>query len=469
MSHYKTFNDGETWVLLATDANGVPSGAALGSYKSQKDADQALTTLRTVTSRKFGIVTAGKEQGFKLLNDKQWVAWYSNAAEDLEGEIFPRSETDAYIARLDSKEVPMPALWFWHIPGTKHGRADWVGRIGLMTVAVGHFDDTPLAQKFITHYRESEKQLSHGFLYDPTEKVGGIYGTYDTFEITTLPIGRAANPYTQFEVKEIVMDVEKLKALADIVKDDEMLTAIVTKGVTDSKELAALGVAFKALSTDGEGKPDSAKKKAEDEPTAEEKALDTRIQAAITAATKALTDQVVAVLKPLSVVIAEQQKTIKQQAADIKTLAKAVHDEFAMQPPATNNPLVQAQPNDTTLQAWFAQQNAQSGQKAMDELGVFGNIFQGMGLMGRKAQQTPFDFPAQQQQPQAQLSPEQMAQFVALQQQVSQQQAQGQREAQVPLDQSNPLASTVANLFGQGNGQQGVQPVADLASILMRQ
>lgn len=178
--------------------------------------------------------------GFKALDDgTHWVAWFSNNFEDREAEILSEKAHDSYIRRLDAGLVPMPELWYWHIPGTAHGKALWVGRIDHMVVAVGEFDDSPLAKAFQAHYAKSKEAVSHGFKADKSKHFqNGVWSDYNTFEISPLPLDAAANPFTLFTEADMLSE-EKLAALETII-GKEAAAQIVEKSKQWSKEIEPL-------------------------------------------------------------------------------------------------------------------------------------------------------------------------------------------------------------------------------------
>lgn len=201
--------------------------------------------------------------GFKMLSDNRWVAWYTNAYEDRDKEYFPTAAIEADTSRM-FEEGEYPELWHWHIPGTKHGKADWAGMIGRFAVATGTFDNTPAARKFKQHYRKNEVRLSHGFTYDPDEYKDGAYHVYKTFEISTLPPGREANPFTNFAFKQgeshmATLNKEQVLSLIRVVGEDEA-RKMIEQGKANTKEADKVA-AFKAAQP------------TDDEPT-EEKASD---------------------------------------------------------------------------------------------------------------------------------------------------------------------------------------------------
>jgi len=427
MSRFKAFSDGQMWTIIQTKADGSPHGSALGSFANQKEADQRISEMLADEGVHLGVLNH-KRSGFKLIhNGDLWVAWYSNAAMDLQGEYFPRKATDDFIGRVDSKALPPPQLWWYHLKGSKHGDALVLGRVGLLTLAVGKFDSTAIAEKFKSYYRDNQQELSHGFWYDPEQFSDGAYNYFNTFEITTLPPGNAANPYTAFEVMS--MNPEKLKQLAEIVGEADAAT-IVQNSAAASKQLLELGTKFKAIAGTGshmnESDDPEKDQNADDAKTPKGgKSIDARVtdvETTVTNGFKALTDQLAQVLSPIATVLQQQTKAntdltakVNGLEASVKTIAQFIRDEYAMQPPATQNGATLLPPSDPNLQFMNAvkqasQQN-QPGQKgANSPLGVFGEIFGAM-QQGGKSTEPLFEIPGLGNtftpQPQAQVQPQQ--------------------------------------------------------------
>jgi hypothetical protein len=185
--------------------------------------------------------------GFKALGNS-WFAWWSNNFEDHDGEYFSEKAIDEYVRRVDVGAVPFPELWLWHTPGTKHGRAEWVGRIDHFAVAAGSFDETPAGQAAKAHYAKASGDygMSHGFTYDPGQKRDGVYEQFNTFEISVLPAKAAANPYTAFsEVFEMEMDEEKRAFLARVLGSDDLAAQLITATEDKSRAMESLDVRYK--------------------------------------------------------------------------------------------------------------------------------------------------------------------------------------------------------------------------------
>lgn len=202
--------------------------------------------------------------GFKTLPDNKWIASWTNNFLDLNGEIFSEKSIDEYIERVDKGIMPYPELWYRHLP-VPFGAAEWLGRTGHLTFAVGRFYDTEVGRKMYDHYsnRTDSIPLSHGYLY-PKElkektKEGNVYWSFNTYEISTLEPGEAANPLTEFGVLEKgvkeKMDNEKITALEKIIPA-ELARVYLQYGEKKSQELERLGLTSKALETT-ENKPDN--------------------------------------------------------------------------------------------------------------------------------------------------------------------------------------------------------------------
>jgi len=130
-----------------------------------------------------------------------WLARFTNHFEDRDKEILSRKAHEAYVARVNLGLVDMPELWAFHTKGTRHGQADAVWSHEGFVFAIGHFDNTPEAKHAVKFYQRNKGkiELSHGFTYPKWALKDGVYSTYNTFEISTLPAGAASNPYTSFE------------------------------------------------------------------------------------------------------------------------------------------------------------------------------------------------------------------------------------------------------------------------------
>lgn len=223
--------------------------------RSLKNAWQALKDLFTKTGILKDMDTEDDEPDdekrstfkvFKVGNKLYWKAEWSNAFEDREGEILSEEAHVGYLKRVEEGLVPYPELWFYHVKGTVHGKAIWLGGVDKMMVAVGIFDDSPITKKFIRYYRTTDEPLgvSHGFKFPVWSKKGGVYTSYNTFEISPLPLEAAANVYTSFEELKMQITEQQVAALEKIVGKDTA-KQIVSEAAKHSKALVEADVAYK--------------------------------------------------------------------------------------------------------------------------------------------------------------------------------------------------------------------------------
>jgi len=188
---------------------------------------------------------------FKAANGrKAWISRHTGKWIDRENEILADASHDAYVARVQKGIVDPPELWMWHAKGTKHGQAVAVWKAGGFVMAAGYFDDTPAGNKAFEYYQKhsGKIKLSHMFHYPKETKIGGVYHEYNTIEITTLPDGAEAFPYTSFEEINTMALVDAARRMIaeglgeDVLKQAELLN---DKAVQDTKTLDGQGVASK--------------------------------------------------------------------------------------------------------------------------------------------------------------------------------------------------------------------------------
>lgn len=171
--------------------------------------------------RRFGVYDT-LTSGFKAISESAWIAVYTNNFKDLEGEIITADAHDRYIQRVEKGFTPPPELWVWHMPGTRVGEAKGVWRQGHIVCAYGSFDATPAGKKAAQFFAKGGNyEMSHGFTFPQWGFKEGIYHDYNTFEISVLPTGRAANSFTAFEeVLTMPMTKEREDFLRRVLSDD---------------------------------------------------------------------------------------------------------------------------------------------------------------------------------------------------------------------------------------------------------
>lgn len=194
----------------------VDENAAMVQVKTDDIQPEAVLSTATIVTtgapltlfERVKALFAGKPDDSAFVMEKgldgkhYWFARYTNNFEDRDKEILSQKAHEAFVARVNLGFVEPPELWTYHAKGTSHGQADEIWMHAGFIFAFGHFDDTPEAKNAIKYYQKEKDniELSHGFTYPKWAKTeDGVYTSYNTFEISTLPKGAASNPFTSFE------------------------------------------------------------------------------------------------------------------------------------------------------------------------------------------------------------------------------------------------------------------------------
>lgn len=197
---------------------------------------------------------------FKTTNGRNaWVARHTGKWIDREGEILSEKSHERYVERVQKGIVAMPELWMWHAKGTRHGQAVAVWKSGGFVLAAGLFDDNAVGERAFRYYQKNSGKikLSHMFHYPRETKLNGVYNEYNTVEITTLPDGAEAFPYTSFEeIQTMALPEQARSMIGEALGADVLQAALAadSKAETDTKTLEGQGVAFKGYDKyDGAG------------------------------------------------------------------------------------------------------------------------------------------------------------------------------------------------------------------------
>lgn len=188
---------------------------------------------------------------FKTASGKMaWVARHTGKWIDREGEILAERAHEAYVDRVQKGIVPAPELWMWHAEGTKHGQAVTVWKSGGFVLAAGYFDETQAGKSAFAYYQKNSGKikLSHMFHYPSVAKINGVYHEYNTIEITTLPDGAEAFPYTNFEEIQTMALPDIAKTMINEALGPDVLAAALqadSKALADTAKMDALGIASK--------------------------------------------------------------------------------------------------------------------------------------------------------------------------------------------------------------------------------
>lgn len=201
--------------------------------KAQPEAEpQAFTVFKTASGR------------------MAWVARHTGKWIDREGEILAERAHEAYVSRVEKGLVDPPELWMWHAPGTKHGKAVAVWKAGGFVCAAGYFDDTAAGKSAFEYYQKNSGKikLSHMFHYPKVAKINGVYHEYNTVEITTLPDGAEAFPYTSFEeIQTMALPPHAKQMIGEALGAEALAAAeaLDNKAVQDTAKMDAAGIASK--------------------------------------------------------------------------------------------------------------------------------------------------------------------------------------------------------------------------------
>ncbi len=218
-----------------------------------------LNTMHAKTKRPSGRPAMSSLKVYKDANgDTRFVAWASNKWRDRDypPEILSQAAHKEYVAYLDGGGA-YPEMWLWHTPGTKWGAVDWADYADGFLIVSGTVDEgnEALAE---TLAKDADLGVSHGFAAAYEDGNDGIIGRYRTFEVSPLPHGQAANPWTSLEVikKEVDMGFTDPKRLWLVEHLGEAVVAQLEDGTKDMADvLTAAGVEFKDV-PEGVGTPD---------------------------------------------------------------------------------------------------------------------------------------------------------------------------------------------------------------------
>ena len=302
-----------------------------------------------------------------------WLARHTGKFIDREQEIITDKAHEEYVARVQKGLVPMPELWTWHKKGTMHGQADAVWKTGGFVHAFGHFVGTPeQIKRAVTYYQKmgDKIKLSHMFKYPTRAKQGKIYHAYNTVEITTLPDGAEAFPYTSYEVNDMTFTKEVEDMIRGIGGDDmvKRAQALDTKALPDTKQLEAAGVMSKGLDNfEGSTLPVDSDIEAL---KASQTDIDTRLKAVETV--PALIVALQTSLKLLNDQLALVQKAESDALAKANAVEKKLLEYQAVEPPASQSKDTLLNEREKSLIEQLSESVKQDGSKSLIE-SIFGN------------------------------------------------------------------------------------------------
>lgn len=173
----------------------------------------------------------------------------TNNFKDRDGEIITKAAHEEYVEWVNKNMDCAPVFCTWHIPGTARTYPmDFVGFDNGFMIESCPLTETEAAQLL----KMQEKQdigLSIGGI--ALQRNGNIITKYRKFEVSDLPLERAANPFTDVELisKEAQMKPEEMKAYLTGMVGEERATAVLNKMALTQEELRKAGVEEKEVKT----------------------------------------------------------------------------------------------------------------------------------------------------------------------------------------------------------------------------
>lgn len=216
-----------------------------------RDARAALPKIRAAAKR-MGIGESAKKESNAVMVEKdangdwRWVGLVSNNFVDWDGDIFSEEAHKEYVEWLDKNMDAAPSFVTWHTPGTvRENPVDFATFEKGFLIMSGKLTEQE-ATALLKAKAETEIGMSHGaFVFARDPKDPRIVTKYRMYEVSDLPLDRAANPFTAFETitKEVGMD--KQKYFAAILGSEEKAKAFLEKTGMKQKELQEAGVESK--------------------------------------------------------------------------------------------------------------------------------------------------------------------------------------------------------------------------------
>jgi hypothetical protein len=299
------------------------------------DAKAAMPKIRAAAKR-MGI-EMGMEKSAILIEkdakgDWRWIGKPTNNFIDWHTDIIAKSATQNYVAWLDENPDLAPVFLSWHVPGTarEHPVDFWMEKDGALIMS-GILTENEAAA-LLRVQKATDLGMSYqgiGMRLDNSDP--RVFTNYWMYEVSDLPLDKAANPFTTLEtmIKEVGMD--KLEYLTTIMGSKEKAEAYLAKTGQMQKQLAEAGITSKE-------KEDSVQPSAVSE---EPKAETPELKTAVPVDMKAILEQVAKELdvEGLNAFVALAQESLeKVEVLEelVKSLQSSTEDKLAemLEPPA---------------------------------------------------------------------------------------------------------------------------------------
>jgi hypothetical protein len=170
--------------------------------------------------------------------DWRAVMWVSNNFIDWDGDIISEDAHKEYVDWVNKNKDCMPAFVTWHTPGTvRENPVDYMDYFNGFLVASAKLTEAE-AIGLLKAQNKTNIGMSHGsfaLARDPQDP--RVITKYRMYEVSDLPLSKAANPFTDFETisKEVGMD--KKEYLTALLGDADKAEAFLEKTGLKQKAL----------------------------------------------------------------------------------------------------------------------------------------------------------------------------------------------------------------------------------------
>lgn len=240
---------------LGINENDIPESVRKELSKKNQEAIRLLEEWQNQDPVEL-LKSRGSFELYKEGDNLRWLAVYSNKFRDNDNppEIISEASHKGFVDMVDKGQAEYPELWYWHIPGTRFGIADYVAYDDSgFAIASGTID--PGKEHIAKNIAEKGSQLvSHGMPISSIERDGkdpSIITSHKTVEISVLPANMAANKLTNFlvnsrEDKGMSLPNDKAQTLQELGFDVEAIQqGLEAKAQTAVNE----GIEFKETET----------------------------------------------------------------------------------------------------------------------------------------------------------------------------------------------------------------------------
>jgi hypothetical protein len=205
------------------------------------------------------LLGAGMKSGFKSFKGRdgkwRWIAWAASAFEDRQQEFFKTKALERYVAEA-YKRGDHGKLWFYHLPFAM-GDADFTALPGesRILLKMGIWADDPFAQKAADYFSRDDEDwgASVGYKYKAEDREDREYDWLWVFETSPVPADKAAFPFSRFDSfggKRMDVNEDQKAKLKEVFGEE--WKEVLSRVESASKQLEEMGLAYKALQSEGD-------------------------------------------------------------------------------------------------------------------------------------------------------------------------------------------------------------------------